>query len=120
LEDLLHAAEQRATEQLRKADQLAQELAHTRQDQEAIVSSAAASATAQDVQITRLRQELDSSKQQMVVLQASLDALQTQHQEVMTSKDSIEGGALEGASLWEVVASAGCDVGAGRTGMHTM
>ena len=100
LEDLLHAAEQRATEQLRKADQFALELAQTRQDQEAIVSSAAASATAQDVQITRLRQELESSKQQVMVLQASLDTLQAQHQEVMTSKDSIEGGALEGAFIY--------------------
>jgi prefoldin subunit 5 len=96
LEDMLAAAEQRAADHLRKADALQRELEAARSDQEALVNASAATATAQDVQITRLRQELDSTKQQLAGVSASLAALQQQHQDIKDTQDSIEGGALEG------------------------
>ncbi|WIA09344.1 hypothetical protein OEZ85_008751 [Tetradesmus obliquus] len=50
---------------------------------------------AQDARIGRLQQELEASARQVAALQGALEAIQEQHQQVLTSKDSIEGGALE-------------------------
>lgn len=96
LEDLVHAAEQTTAAEQQRAQQLAAELASMQRAQEDIVSSAAANAAAQDARIGQLQQELDAANRQVVALQGALETIQEQHQQVLSSKDAIEGGALEG------------------------
>jgi chemotaxis protein histidine kinase CheA len=100
LEDMLHAAEQRSAAELQRAHAAAAEVAAMQQAQDTIVASAAANAAAQDARIGRLQQDLDASARQVAALQGALEAIQEQHQQVLTSKDSIEGGALEGEHCW--------------------
>lgn len=93
---MLHAAEQRSAAELQRAHAAAAEVTAMQQAQDTIVASAAANAAAQDARIGRLQQELEASARQVAALQGALEAIQEQHQQVLTSKDSIEGGALEG------------------------
>lgn len=96
LEDLLHTAEQATAAEQQRAQQLAADLSSMHRAQDDIVSSAAANAAAQDARIVKLQQDLEASSRQVAALQGALEAIQEQHQQVLSSKDSIEGGALEG------------------------
>lgn len=96
LEDLLHATESRASQHLQRATEVEATLSSMQAEYEATAAATAATATAQNAQISRLRQELDGATRQIGTLQASYVELQEQHSNLMSTKDSIEGGALEG------------------------
>ena len=96
LEDMLHEAEQRSSAEQATIAQLTSELTAVRREQDGLVSSAAANAAAQDAHIGRLQAELDAASRQVAALQAEIAAVQEQHAQALSSKDSMEGGALEG------------------------
>jgi predicted phage gp36 major capsid-like protein len=101
LEDMLHEAEQRSSAEQASIAKLTADLTALQREQEGLVSSAAANAAAQDAHIGRLQAELESSSRQVAALQEQLQAAQEQHAQALSSKDSMEGGALEGeAQLW--------------------
>eukprot|EP00775_Hariotina_reticulata_P010414 gene10414-10572_t len=95
LEDLLHSAEHRTAAEVQRTQQLEAELAAMQRDQDGLVASAAANAAAQDVKIGRMQQELEAANRQVAALQGALETIQEQHQQMLSSKDTIEGGALE-------------------------
>jgi chromosome segregation ATPase len=96
LEDMLHEAEQRSSAEQAAIAKLSADLTALQREQEGLVSSAAANAAAQDAHIGRLQAELEASSRQVSALQAELQAVQEQHAQALSSKDSMEGGALEG------------------------
>jgi len=96
LEDMLHEAEQRSSAEQATIAKLTAELTVVQREQEGLVSSAAANAAAQDAHIGRLQAELEASSRQVAALQAELHAAQEQHAQALSSKDDMEGGALEG------------------------
>lgn len=96
LEDMLHEAEQRSSAEQASIAKLSADLTALQREQEGLVSSAAANAAAQDAHIGRLQAELEASTRQVAALQAELQAAQEQHAQALSSKDSMEGGAMEG------------------------
>jgi hypothetical protein len=108
LEDMLHEAEQRSSAEQASIAKLTADLTALQREQEGLVSAAAANAAAQDAHIGRLQAELESSSRQVAALQEQLQAVQEQHAQALSSKDSMEGGALEGeAQLWRHASQAG-------------
>jgi hypothetical protein len=99
LEDLLHSAEHRTAAEVQRTQQLEAELAAMQRDQDGMVASVAANAAAQDAKIGRLQQELEAANRQVAALQDALESIQEQHQQMLSSKDTIEGGALEGEEI---------------------
>jgi chromosome segregation ATPase len=99
LEDMLHSTEQRSSAEQARISQLTAQLGALQREQDELVASAAGNAAAQDAHIGRLQAELEAATRQAAALQADLAAAQQQHAEALSSKDSMEGGALEGEGL---------------------
>lgn len=97
---MLHEAEQRSSAEQASIAQLTAQLTALQREQEGLVSSAAANAAAQDAHIGRLQAECEAAGRQVAALQAELQAAQEQHAQALSSKDSMEGGALEGEREW--------------------